>query len=66
MDFTLFYNDRAKEEFIKKIKEEPRSNNYVEVNYYVDFSRIKTWKYLTMEEYLNLPQTWKEFKKLVE
>jgi hypothetical protein len=65
-DFTLLYKDNAFEKLKKVINEEPRSKVYVEINYYVDKSRIAIWKYVTMDEYLVLPDSWKEFKKLIK
>lgn len=65
-DFTLSCPSNSLDAFKKAIKEEPRSNVYVEVNYYVDLSRVRTWKIVTWEEYSQLPTTWKEFKKLVK
>lgn len=65
-DYTLSCPSNSFEEFKKVIHEEPRSNVYVEVNYYVDSSRIRTWKIVTWEEYCQLPTTWIEFKKLVK
>lgn len=64
-DYTLSCPSNSLEAFKKAIKEEPRSNVYVEVNYYVDSSRIRTWKIVTWEKYCQLPTTWIEFKKLV-